>query len=64
MRRYSEDRWPDPCVMELLFEERVGPIKPLSYNEELQAASFRPLWTLVGVLAIQFALMAFAVWLG
>jgi hypothetical protein len=64
MYRYFEDRWPDPCVAQLLLEERGGPIRQLSYHEELHAVSFRPLWTLVGVLAIQLALIAFAVWLG
>jgi hypothetical protein len=63
MHRYFEDRWTDPCVAELLLEERGGPIRQLSRQEELHAVSLRPLWTLVGVLAIQLALFALVLWL-
>jgi hypothetical protein len=64
MYRYSEAKWLDPSTTELMLETTIGPIPALTYCEELQAASFRPVWTLAGVLAIQFALVALAVWLG
>jgi hypothetical protein len=64
MYRHSEARWLDPSMIDLVLEAGAGPIRPITYNEESPAVSFRPVWTLVGVLAIQLALIAFVVWLG
>jgi hypothetical protein len=63
MHHYYEDAWFDPSVIELL-EDRVGPSRPPVHDEKSLAVSFRPLWTLAGLLAIQVALLALAVWLG